>query len=46
MPFNDKSSPEDIRRIFNASKNYFKMSLGGLMKEGVIEQKEDGTYLK
>jgi uncharacterized protein len=46
MPFNDKSSPEDIRRIFNASKNYFKMSLGGLMKEGLIEQKEDGTYLK
>lgn len=46
MPFNDKSSPEDIRRIFNTSKNYFKMSLGALMKEGLIEQKEDGTYLK
>lgn len=46
MEFNDKSSPEDIRRVFNTSKNYFKMSLGGLMKEGIIEQKENGTYLK
>lgn len=33
MPFNDKSSPEDIKEVFHESKNYFKRALGGLMKE-------------
>lgn len=33
MPYNDKSSPDDIKREFNTSKNYFKMTLGGLMRE-------------
>lgn len=45
MPFNDKSSPEDIKREFNTSKNYFKMTLGGLMKEKLISQDKDGTRL-
>lgn len=45
MPFNDKSSPEDIKREFNTSKNYFKMALGGLMKEKLITQDKEGTRL-
>lgn len=46
MPYNDKSSPEDIREKFKTSKNYFKMAIGGLMKEGKIEQNSEGTKLK
>ena len=46
MPFNDKSKPEDIKATFNTSKNYFKMALGGLMKEGKIIQETEGTRLK
>lgn len=46
MAYNDKSNPEEIREIFGTSKNYFKMALGGLMKEGLIEQNEEGTKLK
>lgn len=45
MPFNDKSSPEDIKNQFNTSKNYFKMTLGGLMKEKLIDQDKEGTRL-
>lgn len=46
MPYNDKSSPEDIKRTFHESKNYFKNALGGLMKKGLIIQDENGTKLK
>ncbi len=46
MPYNDKSSPEDIRKVFNQSKNYFKNALGGLMKKDLITQDENGTKLK
>lgn len=46
MPYNDKSSPEDIRKAFNQSKNYFKNALGGLMKKGLITQDENGTKIK
>lgn len=46
MPFNDKSTPEDIKATFNTSKNYFKMALGGLMKSGKIVQEKEGTRLK
>ncbi|OFI05467.1 hypothetical protein CLOACE_16960 [Clostridium acetireducens DSM 10703] len=45
MPYNDKSSPEDIKRVFNESKNYFKKSLGNLMKKKLIFQDEEGTKL-
>jgi predicted RNA-binding protein (virulence factor B family) len=45
MPYNDKSSPEDIKRVFNESKNYFKKSLGNLMKKKLIFQYEEGTKL-
>lgn len=46
MPYNDKSSPEDIKKTFHESKNYFKNALGGLMKKGLITQNEEGTKLK
>ncbi|AJA48236.1 hypothetical protein CPAST_c21660 [Clostridium pasteurianum DSM 525 = ATCC 6013] len=46
MPYNDKSSPEDIKSIFHQSKNYFKNALGGLMKQNLIFQDKDGTHLK
>ncbi|PJI06720.1 MULTISPECIES: CvfB family protein [Clostridium] len=45
MPYNDKSSPEDIKRVFKESKNYFKNALGGLMKKGLISQDKSGTKL-
>lgn len=45
MPYNDKTSAEIIREQFSTSKNYFKMALGGLMKEGKIKQDIEGTYL-
>lgn len=46
MPFNDKSSPEEIYDTFHVSKNNFKNSLGGLMKRNLIVQDEKGTKLK
>jgi predicted RNA-binding protein (virulence factor B family) len=46
MPYNDKSTPEDIYKTFDTSKNYFKNALGGLMKRGLIVQDVDGTKLK
>lgn len=45
MPFNDKTSPDLIKETFHTSKNYFKMTLGGLMKEGLIEQNAEGSKL-
>lgn len=45
MPYNDKSSPEEIKKEFNTSKNYFKMTLGGLMKKKLITQDKEGTRL-
>jgi uncharacterized protein len=46
MPFNDKSSPDDIKKTFKTSKNSFKRALGGLMKSDLIVQDEEGTKLK
>lgn len=46
MPFNDKSSPEEISETFHVSKNNFKNSLGGLMKRNLVSQDENGTKLK
>ncbi len=37
LPFNDKASPEIIRREFGLSKNAFKRAVGRLLKEGAIE---------
>ncbi|GAB6169757.1 S1 RNA-binding domain-containing protein [Clostridium carnis] len=46
MKLNDKSKPDDIKAIFKTSKNYFKMALGGLMKQGKIVQDSEGTRIK
>lgn len=45
MEFNDKSAPEAIKATFGTSKNYFKMALGGLMKEGLLSQDKEGSRL-
>lgn len=45
MKFNDKSPSEEIKKTFNCSKNYFKMALGGLMKQKLIIQDVSGTKL-
>ncbi len=37
LPFNDKASPEVIKREFGFSKNAFKRGVGKLLKEGRIE---------
>ena len=37
LPFNDKASPEVIKREFGLSKNAFKRGVGRLLKEGRIE---------
>ena len=37
LPFNDRVSPEIIKREFNLSKNAFKRAVGHLLKEGKIE---------
>ena len=36
LPFNDKASPEIIKREFSMSKNAFKRAVGRLLKEGKI----------
>lgn len=45
IPFNDKSTPEEIKDEFKTSKNYFKRAVGNLMKDGLITQDEDGLHL-
>lgn len=45
LPFNDKSSPENIRDVFGISKKLFKKAIGTLYKQKVIEIKDDGIYL-
>lgn len=37
LPFNDKASPEIIKREFGLSKNAFKRAVGKLLKEGAVE---------
>lgn len=37
LPFNDKASPEIIKREFGLSKNAFKRAVGRLLKEGAVE---------
>lgn len=44
MRFNDKSSPEEIKTVFNSSKKNFKRALGVLMKKNLITQDEQGCH--
>lgn len=45
MPYSDKSDPSLIKDRFNISKAAFKRALGGLMKDGMIEQVDGWTML-
>lgn len=45
MRFNDKSDPDDLRIVFNTSKKNFKRTLGAMMKNNVVRQDEEGTWL-
>lgn len=42
LPYNDKTSPEIIRRKFDTSKKAFKQALGALYKQRKIQFTEDG----
>lgn len=44
LPFDDKVSPEVIKREFGLSKNAFKRAVGHLLKERKIEIKEKRIY--
>jgi predicted RNA-binding protein (virulence factor B family) len=46
MPYNDKSTPEDIQERFGLSKGAFKRALGKLMKDGKVYQEGNWTYVK
>jgi hypothetical protein len=46
LPFNDKASPEVIKRETGMSKNEFKRAVGNLLKNGKIEIKPDCIRLK
>lgn len=46
LPFDDKASPEVIKREFGLSKNAFKRAVGHLLKEGKIEIKDRRIYAK
>ncbi|MCR5625071.1 MAG: S1 RNA-binding domain-containing protein [Lachnospiraceae bacterium] len=45
LPYNDKSSPDDIKAEFKMSKAAFKRAIGNLYKMKLIQIKEDGIYL-
>ena len=44
-PLNDKSSPQDIYRVFAVSKANFKKSIGGLYRSKRIRIEKDGIHL-
>lgn len=46
LPFDDKASPEMIKREFGLSKNAFKRAIGHLLKEQKIEIKQGHIYAK
>ena len=43
---NDKSDPQEVARITSMSKKVFKRALGMLLKQGRVEQTEEGIRLK
>jgi predicted RNA-binding protein (virulence factor B family) len=45
LPFNDKSSPDEIYEHFAMSKKTFKMTIGGLFKKRMILIEESGIKL-
>ena len=45
IPYHDKSDPDDIREYFGISKGQFKRAVGRLMKQRLVLQDTEGTYL-
>ncbi|KJG11760.1 GntR family transcriptional regulator [Photobacterium kishitanii] len=45
IPVSDKSSPDEIFRVFRTSKATFKKTIGGLYKKGLIIIEKDGIRL-
>ncbi len=45
LALSDKSSPEEISRLFGVSKGAFKKAIGGLYKQGLIRIEDDGIAL-
>jgi hypothetical protein len=45
LGFNDKSSPEDIKKEFQVSKKVFKQAIGKLYKQGKIKISDKGIEL-
>jgi predicted RNA-binding protein (virulence factor B family) len=45
MPYSDATPPDIIKQRFGISKSAFKRAMGKLMKEGLVTQKENWTYL-
>lgn len=46
LSLNDKSDPEDIKKLTRMSKNEFKKAVGNLYKQRLIEITDDGIKLK
>ncbi len=46
LPYNDKSSPDEIYDMFTISKSAFKKAVGKLLKENKIEFYKDGIRIK
>jgi predicted RNA-binding protein (virulence factor B family) len=46
LPYNDKSNPEDIYSFFGMSKKTFKMAVGNLYKQQLIDLAKEGIVLK
>ena len=46
LPYNDKSSPEDIYSFFGMSKKTFKMTMGAMFKKKLISFTQTGTKLE
>ena len=46
LPYNDKSTPEDIYAFFGMSKKAFKMTLGALYKKRLVSFTQTGTKLE
>lgn len=45
LPYHDKSDPEDLKRVFQLSKNAFKRAIGRLYKAGIIHITEEGIQI-
>lgn len=45
FPYHDKSDPDEIRTYFGISKGQFKRAVGRLMKNELVKQDADGTYM-